>query len=355
MDIGSGSDIYQIFPLRKEFYTIDDNFIVINITRFINKSYRWIADPAVLYKFIYNNYKTQTIVFSLIDGESIELSGIRGFILKVKKDFNIPKEKVIVQLYAPIDFPEVTVHIFQNSDFLKSMPYSPISAEIAQLPIDNTRFTKKFLALFGRYTYYRLQTAMHIHSKHLSDSIFRYNDPWQFGANELVLMENLCVDELAWIKNFASSVQDNSIDIFSLGGDWTSSVSDIAKFYTDYFIEITCETDYNNGSFITEKTIRSFLFGKPFVVFGGVGTLEYIRAQGFCTFSPWINESYDNIQNDIDRFNAVMNEVDRLAILSIEQLKVMAREMNEIFVHNRAQLLTTPKNLMMLVKRNLAN
>ena len=63
---------------------------------------------------------------------------------------------------------------------------------------------------------------------------------------------------------------------------------------------------------ISEKTYRCFAMLHPFIVFGRPGILAELRRQGFKTFSPWIDESYDLIQNDDERFNAIVKEISRL-------------------------------------------
>ena len=45
---------------------------------------------------------------------------------------------------------------------------------------------------------------------------------------------------------------------------------------------------------ITEKTYRNFIYKKPFIVLGQVGQLKFIRKLGYKTFSPIIDESYDD-------------------------------------------------------------
>jgi len=63
---------------------------------------------------------------------------------------------------------------------------------------------------------------------------------------------------------------------------------------------------------ISEKTYRCFALKHPFILFARPGTLAELRRQGFKTFSPWIDESYDLIENDDERFDAVFKEITRL-------------------------------------------
>ena len=45
--------------------------------------------------------------------------------------------------------------------------------------------------------------------------------------------------------------------------------------------------------FVTEKAIKPMQNGLPFVILGSPGALATLRALGFKTFAPAINESYD--------------------------------------------------------------
>ena len=58
--------------------------------------------------------------------------------------------------------------------------------------------------------------------------------------------------------------------------------------------------------FPTEKTIKPIVAGMPFVVASDKGFLRKLRQMGFCTFHPYINESYDHIDNQYQRFQTAI-------------------------------------------------
>lgn len=64
--------------------------------------------------------------------------------------------------------------------------------------------------------------------------------------------------------------------------------------------------------FITEKILKSCLVGHPFITLCGQGALAHLRSLGFQTFDPVIDESYDNIEFEMERVEAVAKEVERL-------------------------------------------
>ena len=113
------------------------------------------------------------------------------------------------------------------------------------------------------------------------------------------------------------------------------AMRDIHQHYQTYFLEIVAETNIHSNKFFTEKTVKNFHLGKPFLLLNGQHSLRYLQDLGFKTFAPWINETYDNISNCQDRLAAILTEVDRLAAMPIEDLQQMHVQMQTVFEHNR--------------------
>jgi hypothetical protein len=63
--------------------------------------------------------------------------------------------------------------------------------------------------------------------------------------------------------------------------------------YRDSWMEIVPETLYQGGYFITEKTIKPIITKTPFLMVTTRYYLEYLKLQGFRTFSNIIDEQYD--------------------------------------------------------------
>ena len=70
--------------------------------------------------------------------------------------------------------------------------------------------------------------------------------------------------------------------------------------------------------FITEKSLKPMEHGLPFVMLGSPGTLAVLRALGFRSFAPAINESYDEILDGAERLRAALAEAARLAEMGDE-------------------------------------
>jgi hypothetical protein len=107
------------------------------------------------------------------------------------------------------------------------------------------------------------------------------------------------------------------------------------KIYNSAYISIVAETEGTPDLFfISEKISRPMLVGHPFVVFGCMGYLAELRKLGFQTFSSWIDESYDTIQDSTQRAKAIANSVKQFADLSDQQKQYVCKEIKSATDHN---------------------
>ena len=74
----------------------------------------------------------------------------------------------------------------------------------------------------------------------------------------------------------------------------------------DSVIYVATETVYSGDRrHLTEKTFKAIALEMPFILVAPAGSLAYLREYGFKTFSPYIDETYDTIKDDIGRIEAV--------------------------------------------------
>ncbi len=115
--------------------------------------------------------------------------------------------------------------------------------------------------------------------------------------------------------------------------------SDINIVYeTEPFGENTIYSNNGYGSFLTEKTYKAILFKKPFIMVSEQHGLKALRKFGFKTFSPWIDESYDDIEDFHLRIEAIHAEIKRLSLFSDDWISKMISEMDDIIQHNHKVL-----------------
>ena len=104
----------------------------------------------------------------------------------------------------------------------------------------------------------------------------------------------------------------------SVGSD-ASAIYEVED-YNNTGINIVLETVVDERIHLTEKILRPIACGHPFMLAAGPGSLALLRKYGFETFDPYINESYDLIQNSQERLDAIGNEMLRLSNMPKQQL-----------------------------------
>jgi hypothetical protein len=122
------------------------------------------------------------------------------------------------------------------------------------------------------------------------------------------------------------------------------------KFLNSY-LHIVTETsaDVVDGNvdeiFLSEKTFKPVQYLQPFVLLAFPGSLAQFRKLGFNTFDRWIDESYDQIINDQERFDAALHSAKVFYDQPAEKLSNIMLEMLPVLEHNYYTLHRNVKNL----------
>lgn len=66
------------------------------------------------------------------------------------------------------------------------------------------------------------------------------------------------------------------------------------------------------GLFYSEKTFRPIFGFQPFLVYGQVGVNHHLKELGFKLYDEWFNLEFDLIEDHIQRYHALLNEVKRV-------------------------------------------
>jgi hypothetical protein len=111
-------------------------------------------------------------------------------------------------------------------------------------------------------------------------------------------------------------------------------------YYLNSYIHITSETAFDNNinPFFSEKTWRPIMNLQPFIYVGNPHALKKLRSLGFKTFSPFIDESYDLIENHVDRLRAIEHEIDKINRLHIDELHNWYCSIKDILIHNQQHI-----------------
>ena len=134
------------------------------------------------------------------------------------------------------------------------------------------------------------------------------------------------------IENFNKNIKHSAEQVQYQGQTLALSVIVPIQLYNQTAYSIIAETHADNRySFFTEKTFKPILAQRLFIVFSGWKYLENLRSLGFRTFNNVIDESYDQIYNDQDRWAAAFEQVKQLC--NMDQLEVMEK-ISEQVQHN---------------------
>lgn len=182
------------------------------------------------------------------------------------------------------------------------------------------------------------------------------NNYYTYNGND---QDNIKTEILNFFKsskefNTLKSSFDKDIDLFSVKIDEEVSNNryfykhlnfELEKYYKSCRIGVVIEDFFLIGknknfvyhklpNIITEKTLLYMYYKKPFLMFQAKHFLKNFRKLGFKTFSPFINEDYDNIDDDIERFQTCINEMKRISLLSEKDKIILSNNLKEVCEHN---------------------
>ena len=113
--------------------------------------------------------------------------------------------------------------------------------------------------------------------------------------------------------------------------DWSLSLS---KYYNESFLSIVVETYCgNNPPFFTEKIWKPIAMKQPFILMNSKHSLKFLQDLGFKTFSPIIDESYDELDNP-HRWDHIFREIKRFSNFSIDTLIEKQQQLQNVLDHN---------------------
>lgn len=139
------------------------------------------------------------------------------------------------------------------------------------------------------------------------------------------------VEHVEFLKNNTPFVISEGCDLF-----FNMCCNITKEDYEKTFISMVTETLVDEGTlFISEKIWKPIMVGHPFIVFGNLWTLKFLKSMGYKTFDKWINEEYDNELDSGKRCNMITDELVKLSTKTVEELKLIRNEMNEVCDHNQ--------------------
>lgn len=136
---------------------------------------------------------------------------------------------------------------------------------------------------------------------------------------------------------------------------WNNGAKDFQQdFYKKFGIDIVTETVFNYPyPAITEKTLLPIVNKRMFLIVGPANTLKFLQSQGFHTFSPFINETYDDISDPVKRMEFILSEIDRLVALPIDSIQEAVLQYADVLESNFMNIMNLEKYDLQKVKERL--
>lgn len=227
------------------------------------------------------------------------------------------------------------VRIDYYSHWLYSVT-KPSSNALLKSRLNNNK--KKFSILSRNYKIERLKLFLELLNKDLLDhfnytfhNIHPYGEIIEFPKEELkkLIPAGYNTSKIEkWIDGIPYSMEKSGLP------------SDISKneYILNSFIHVNIETLYSNGhdevSWITEKTYKTIMCKRPFIIYSTVNSIKDLNKLGYKSFHPYINETYDSIADNDMRLRTIVDEIKRIAELSNRDFFDLINNCKEIVEYN---------------------
>lgn len=240
------------------------------------------------------------------------------------------------------------------------IPHAHFEQAVCQTYINNVRFDKvEFASLEEQIIYKRdnlekvkiynaLQKRPRAHRIWLFKELF-FNDLLQDG---IVSMNSLDFNNTFYDGKFMTREEYDQIDkvlpILPPGIEKTEEEirlfadQDSGKYQMrinddvmmDSWVSVISEASYAEDTcFISEKSFKPIVGYHPFIIFGNKYSLKYLRELGYKTFSPYIDESYDELDS-WERLNAIIVSLQKIKNIPINERLNWFLQMKDILIHN---------------------
>lgn len=160
-----------------------------------------------------------------------------------------------------------------------------------------------------------------------------YPDPW-VTKNELQnsdIVKNYTGTKLNLIHHWINGLP-YCLDTNDLRESFPLKIYDM---YAKARVNIVIESRYKeNKIMITEKTYKTIVSKKPFLMIAPMGSLKLLRKEGFESFSRLFNEIYDDIDEHTLKVKFIIAEMKKLKNLSNSEFDTEIAKLDELATYN---------------------
>ena len=156
------------------------------------------------------------------------------------------------------------------------------------------------------------------------------SDLTSLGNNKYLWQVRSSENIKSFLKKLPLVVDRKTFDTLDSFHHWDSKIYKDTIF--SYIYETWCLS--TNMVFYSEKIYKAILNFHPILAWANPQTMEFLRKNGYKTFSPWINEDYDNQVDPDVRSVFLLKEMQRLCDMPINKLLDWYGEQSDILIHN---------------------
>lgn len=278
-------------------------------------------------------------------------------------EMNLPEEQVMLLSHSPNILPVVEKAArFYNKKVIKTLwtrSYEHYAASvelhvIKSQPIVklNKDFDKKFVCLNRRWRPHRAAIVGLLECKnllkhgHVSLGACE-NGNWDHVYDRILEISNDSDFKEIWISNKEKifNIPHLYVDTDTLEINVDTFTHKLKDFYDNTYFSVITETNFytsegfDNNIHLSEKTFKVITQRHPFLLVNNPYALATLRQIGYKTFSPFIDESYDQELNDGKRLMKILYEIEKLCNLNGEELNHFLQNVSEICEHNYQTLI----------------
>jgi hypothetical protein len=298
-------------------------------------------------------HRDPTSKILLVHDHAPSNGGMYNYVSFIMRKYNLSSSQIILLLMHPSEIETTQKKFKEDGIDIMIVARNQLMIELAPLhPIFPVVETKKFSVLSRALKDWRLKFFFELFNRKLiNDCSYSFNnvDPYTHGSPTTIDIKylNLDLDKWNWRvwHNKADHEIINEIRTWISGMPYevVGNVLDLTSFklfnlVRRSHIHIVLESSIHNGwnqYNITEKTYRAIAAQRPFIIYGTVNSLKHLRdCDGFKTFHPFINESYDSEMDNDRRKKMILEEMQRIANLPEFEFLELIENCKSIVLHN---------------------